>query len=234
MGGYLIIMKNILITGSSGLIGKKIKNFLSKKFNVTAVDLKNGIDLSNENQVIQFFKKNNKFNFLINLHGANEHVMSKKSGNLVKKKISDENMFDHFFKNNVFSIYLTNKYFIKYCKKGKGIINFSSIYSIMSPKHTIYDEPKNIFYVSSKFAVNGITKYFATKYGKKVSVNTIANHGIEWKQPIRFKQKLVAHIPKSRMMKAKDLFGVIELLCRENNNYINGSTIIIDGGYSSW
>ena len=63
-----------------------------------------------------------------------------------------------------FSVYLTNKYFVKHCKKGKGIINFSSIYSLSSPKHL--QKSKDIFYVSSKFAVNGITKYFATQYGK--------------------------------------------------------------------
>ena len=47
-------------------------------------------------------------------------------------------------------------------------------------------------------------------------------------------KNLISHIPKNRMMKTEDLFGVIELLCSEKNNFINGSTIIIDGGYSSW
>lgn len=61
----------------------------------------------------------------------------------------------------------------------------------MSPKHNIYDKPKNIFYVSSKFAVNGITKYFSTMYGKKININTIANHGIEWRQPSSFKKSLL-------------------------------------------
>lgn len=227
-------MAKILMTGSYGLIGKKVKNFLRKKHKVTAIDLKDGIDLSNENQVKKFFKENNNFNFLINLHGANEHVMKSNIKKGINYDNDSEKSFDHFFKNNVFSVYLTNKYFIKYCKIGRGIINFSSIYSIMSPKHKIYSEPKNIFYVSSKFAVNGITKYFATKYGNKISVNTIANHGIEWKQPLRFKQKLIKHVPKNRLMKVEDLYGLIELLCSEKNSYINGSTIIVDGGYSSW
>jgi len=227
-------MAKILITGSYGLIGKKVTSFLKKKHTVKAVDLIDGFDLTSENQVKNFFKKNNNFNFLINLHGANEHVMK---SNIIKKKNrenNDEKEFEHFFKNNVFSVYLTNKYFIKYCKAGKGIINFSSIYSIMSPKHNIYSEPKSIFYVSSKFAVNGITKYFATKYGNKISINTIANHGIEWKQPVSFKKKITEHIPKNRLMKVEDLYGLIELLCSQKNSYINGSTIIVDGGYSSW
>ncbi len=226
-------MKKILVTGSEGLIGKKITKYLKKKNIVLGIDKKNNIDLNDESQVEKFFKKNNNFNYLINLHGANEHVVYKKN-KLNKKFNNDKEYFDHFFYNNVFSFYLTNKYFIKYCKKGEGIVNFSSIFSLLSPKHKIYEEPKNIFYVSSKFAVNGITKYFATKYGKKININTIANHGIEWKQPKSFKKKLIYHIPKNRMMKIEDLYGVLDLLCSSQNKYINGSTIVVDGGYSAW
>ena len=98
----------------------------------------------------------------------------------------------------------------------------------------IYDKPKNIFYVSSKFAVNGITKYFSTMYGNKININTIANHGIDWKQPSKFKKKLVKNIPKGRMMRINDLYGIIDYLCSSKNTFMNGSTIVLDGGYTSW
>ena len=225
-------MSKILITGSEGLIGKKISNYLKKKNHVFKLDIKKNINLCDEDDVKKFFKKNNNFNYLINLHGANEHIGLKK--NKTQDYRNDKKLFDYFFYNNVFSIYLTNKYFIKYCKKGKGILNFSSIYSLVAPKHKIYKEPKSIFYVSSKFAVNGLTKYFATMHGKKININTIANHGIAWKQPLNFKKKLTQHIPKNRMMNVEDLYGVIDLFCSEKNKYINGSTIVIDGGYTAW
>ena len=225
-------MKKILVTGSKGLIGKKIINYLKKKNKIFGLDRHN-IDLSNEKEVKNFFKKNNDFDYLINLHGENEHVVKKNEKiNLVFK--NDLESFNHYFHNNVFSFYLTNKYFIKFNKNGKGIVNFSSIFSLISPKHVIYDKPKNIFYVSSKFAVNGITKYFSTMYGKKININTIANHGIDWKQPSNFKKKLVKNIPKGRMMKTKDLYGIIDYLCSNENTFMNGSTIVLDGGYSSW
>jgi|MDSY01.1.fsa_nt_gb 3-oxoacyl-[acyl-carrier protein] reductase len=229
-------MKKILVTGSKGLIGKKVIINLKKKYKVEGIDIKDGLDLNNELQVEKFFKKNNNFNVLINLHGANEHVVSSKKDDfrLNKKFKNDKSYFDYFFQNNVFSFYVTSKYFLKYCKKAEGIVNFSSIFGIRSPKHYIYENPKNIFYVSSKFAVSGITKYFATMYGKKVNVNTIANHGIEWKQSKKFKKKLLSNIPKNRMMKVEDLYGILDLLCSGKGNFINGSTIVIDGGYSSW
>ena len=136
--------------------------------------------------------------------------------------------------NNVFSVYLTNIKFIKNCKSAKGIINFASLYSIMSPKHYLYQHPKNIFYVTSKFSIVGLTKYFASMHGKKINVNCIINGGIESDQPKKFKKSLSFHIPKKRMMKIEDLYGMLELLTSKQSDYINGSSIVMDGGYSVW
>ena len=56
-------MKKILITGSKGLIGKKVYNYLKNKNSVYGLD-KHNINLSNENQVKKFFKENNNFNLI--------------------------------------------------------------------------------------------------------------------------------------------------------------------------
>ena len=226
--------KKIILTGSEGFIGKRLVGHLKKNFIVRKADLDLGIDLTNELDVKKFFKKNNDCEYLINLHGLNEHVSKTKVKDVSKKKIHDKQEFNSFFQNNVYSVYLTSEYFVKYAKNPKGIVNFSSIYSLISPKHKIYNRTKNIFYVSSKFAVNGLTKYFATLYGKKIKVNAIANHGIIWKQPKTFIKKISNEIPKNRLMRVEDLYGILDLLCSEKSNYINGSIIVLDGGYSSW
>lgn len=222
-------MKKIIITGSSGLIGKKVSNFLKKKFKIIHIDLKLGHDLNNETHVKEIFKSNKDASYLINLHGLNDHVKKNR-----KKKESNKDIFFRYSLNNVYSLYLTNKYFINYCKQGKGIINFASLYGINSPKHFLYEYPKDIFYITSKYSVIGLTKYFATLYGKKINVNCIVNGGILNNQPSSFLKAIKKHIPKGRMMKVSDLFGIIELLCSEKSKYISGSPIIIDGGYSSW
>ena len=72
-------MSKILVTGSEGLIGKKICNYLKKKNQVFKLDAKKNINLCNEEDVKKYFKKNNNFDYLINLHGANEHVGLKKN-----------------------------------------------------------------------------------------------------------------------------------------------------------
>ena len=224
-------MNNIIITGSEGLIGKKVSSFFSKKkkCKIIKLDKKLGHNLTSEIAVDKIFKKNKDANYLINLHGYNDHVKKNKS-----KSLGDKNDFLNYHLNNVFSVYLTNLKFIKYCKFAKGIVNFASLYSIMSPKHYLYQQPKNIFYVTSKFSLVGLTKYFASMYGKKISVNCIINGGIEANQPKKFKKSLSFHIPKRRMMKTEDLYGMLELLTNDRSNYINGSSIVIDGGYSVW
>jgi len=223
-------MNKIIITGSEGLIGKKVSNFfLKKKFKIIKLDKKLGHNLNSESEVEKIFKKNKDANYLINLHGFNDHVKKDKS-----KSTNIKNDFLNYHLNNVFSVYLTNLTFIKSCKSAKGIINFASLYSIMSPKHYLYQHPKNIFYITSKFSVVGMTKYFASMYGKKINVNCIINGGIEADQPKKFKKALSFHIPKKRMMKIEDLFGMLELLTSKKSGYINGSSIVMDGGYSSW
>jgi len=223
----------VILTGSEGLIGKKVYKYLSKKYEIVRADLKLGLDLTNSKDVKSFFKNNNSCDFLINMHGYNEHVMKNKK-KIKKDEFISEDEFYKFFFNNVYSFYLTSECFIKYSKKPKGIINFSSIYSLASPKHNIYQSPKNLFYIASKFAVNGLTKYYATMYGKKTNVNAIANHGVKWKQPKEFIKKLNSHIPKNRMMETEDLYGILELLCSDKSKYINGSIIVVDGGYTAW
>ena len=222
-------MKKIIITGSSGLIGKKISSYLKKKFKIIPIDFKLGHDLNDEYQVKEIFKKNKDCSYLINLHGLNDHIKKDR-----KKNESNKDIFLEYSLNNVYSLYLTNKYFINYCKKGKGIINFASLYGINSPKHFLYDHPKDIFYITSKYSVIGLTKYFATLYGKKVNINCIVNGGIINNQPNTFLKAITTHIPKGRMMKVSDLFGIIELLCSDKSEYMSGSPILIDGGYSSW
>ena len=41
-------MKKILVTGSKGLIGKKVIINLKKKYKVEGIDIKDGLDLNNE------------------------------------------------------------------------------------------------------------------------------------------------------------------------------------------
>jgi len=36
------------------------------------------------------------------------------------------------------------------------------------------------------------------------------------------------------MMRVEDLYGMLELLTSKKSDYINGASIVMDGGYSAW
>ena len=51
-------MKKIVITGSEGLIGKKLKEYLSKEYEIISLDISLGHDLTDAVFVNKFFKVN--------------------------------------------------------------------------------------------------------------------------------------------------------------------------------
>ena len=73
-------MKKITITGSEGLIGTELCKFFSKKYNVQKLDIKLGHDLTNEDFVKKWFKKNPS-DSLINCFALNDRLEDKKKRN---------------------------------------------------------------------------------------------------------------------------------------------------------
>ena len=139
-------MKKILVTGSEGLIGKKITKYLKKKNIVLGIDKKNNIDLNDESQVEKFFKKNNNFNYLINLHGANEHVVYKKNklnkktvANSYSIQISSWNEFEDAEKNMHKLNKLGYKSYIDTKEQNKN-----TLYRVRIGKKLTYNEAKKI------------------------------------------------------------------------------------------
>ena len=59
-------MRKVIITGSSGLIGREVTSYFKKNNEVIECDLSLGHDLNDESFVKDFFRKN-KANCLINL-----------------------------------------------------------------------------------------------------------------------------------------------------------------------
>ena len=57
--------------------------------------------------------------------------------------------FKEIFNVNFFPMVELTQFVLKVMTRQKSgvIINFSSIFSLVSPKHKIYDKPKNIFYI---------------------------------------------------------------------------------------
>ena len=224
--------KKIFLTGSNGRIGSFLKKKLKKNFIVIESDIDNGNDLKDNDYLKQIFKKNAIY-AVIFCHGHNSTPLSKDS--LTESKNLEESSIQEFFDINFFLNLNVIKNYLKFQKKGR-IINFTTIYSVKSPKHFIYENfSKELGYCTSKAASNMMMKYFGTKFGKEHLFNSIVLGGVEQKGlSSSFKKNYNKNSPKGRMMKLEEINPVISFLLDEKNTYTNAQEVYVDGGWLSW
>ena len=220
----------IIVTGSEGLLGRQISHSLCKlNYKVTNFDLKLGHDLSNESQVINLFSSH-KADVLINCFVINDHISSTR-----KKKSFMNYSLDDFEKSlniNVVSLFSVCRQFIKNNKKGK-IINFSSIYAYRSPRPSFYKNgDKDPAYGPSKAAVSNLTKYLSV-HADHFNINCIVPGGVENSQDESFKKKYSKELPLGRLMKSKEIIGIVKFLLSDESSYCTGSEFFVDGGWNA-
>ena len=137
---------------------------------------------------------------------------------------------------------------LKNCLKNKktlnnsaSVINLSSIYGVLSPDQSIYKKNKYvnpIDYGCSKSSQIQMIRYLANDRGfKNIRFNNIVagpipNQNQNFYKQI-YKKKLINKISIQRLGKPEDLIGVIFLLLSKKSSYITGSSIFVDGGFSS-
>ena len=129
-------------------------------------------------------------------------------------------------------------------KTGGGSIVFSgSVYGQVSPRQGIYqyrrDKGENFYkpvaYSVSKSALLNLTKYLATYWSKdSVRVNTLVLAGVFNNQDEEFLSGYLEHVPLGRMAEIDDITGAISFMLSQASSYMTGTSLIIDGGYTSW
>ena len=248
--------KAYLITGGGGFLGRKYCEFFSKKnFKVLCIDnnekklkkiqslkLQNvhtfECDITKNSNVEKLFKKINKsyfVNVLIN-NAAIDAVPFKKKG--MFEKFPSSEMWDKEMNVSLKGSFLMIKYFgEEMIKRKKGsIINIGSDLSVVAPNQKIYKKSyknyiKPVTYSVIKHGMLGLTKYFASLYGKdNVRVNMISPGPIKNNQNKHLLNELNNIIPMNRLGNYKDLYGLLLLLSNNDSSYITGQNIIIDGG----
>ena len=223
--------KKIIITGSRGLIGKPVTEYLKDKYQILELDLELGHDLTDEKFVKDYFS-DNKADYLVNLFAINDHVDPKiERSNLFTISLDS---FRKFLEVNVTALFSVCREFAKN-QQSKGIVNFASTYGIVSPLPHLYQSgEKHIGYSTSKGAVIQLTRHLATHLAPKIRVNCIIPGGVEHQQTEQFKNEYSKYAPMKRMMKKDELNKLIEYLCSDGSSYMTGSIITIDGGWTAW
>ena len=221
----------IIITGSEGFLGKEISNHLEKNNEIIKLDIKLGHELSNEQFVSEFFN-DNKADCLVNCFAFNDHVKKgEKRGTIFDITLES---FNEFLQINLTSLFSVCREFAKNNNKG-SIVNFSATTGIVSARPDIYDgSHKHPAYSISKAGVINLTKFLATHLAPNIRVNCIAPGGVRFDQDENFIEKYSKLTPMKRMMEKNELNELVELLCSSGSSYMTGSTIVVDGGWTSW
>ncbi len=221
----------IIVTGSEGLLGKEISQYLEKKNEVIKVDLQLGHELTNEEFVKEFFKKN-KADCLVNCFAFNDHVKKgEKRGTIFDLTLES---FNEFLEVNLTALFSVCRQYAQNNEMG-SIVNFSATTGIVSARPDIYDgSHKHPAYSISKAGVINLTKFLATHLAPNIRVNCIAPGGVRFDQDEEFIQKYSKLTPMKRMMEKNELNEVVEFLCSSGSSYMTGSTIVVDGGWTSW
>ena len=185
------------------------------------------LDVNNENEINHLIEKSNPFDILINNAGTN------KPAKLVDTDIND---FDFVMSLNVRSVVNLTKCVVKkmLANDVKGsIINVSSqMGHVGGPNRTTY--------CSSKFAIEGFTKSLAIELAPNgIRVNTVCPTFIQtpMTEPFlkdeEFKKNTIGMIPLGRLGEVRDLMGPFVFLASEASSLMTGSSLLVDGGWTS-
>jgi NAD(P)-dependent dehydrogenase (short-subunit alcohol dehydrogenase family) len=227
-------LRKIIIAGSRGYLGKVVTEHFrtQKNVQVLELDIQLGHDLCDEKFVKNYFSKN-KADYLINIFALNDHVDSNKSASSSSFDISLDSLKD-YFDVNVSALFSVCREFARENSNG-GIVNFSSIYGLVSPRNDMYgSSEKHIGYGITKAAVIQLTRHLAVHFAPNIRVNCIAPGGVVHNQDKNFIKMYSENSPMGRMMQPKELVGLVSYLCSDESTYMTGSVLTLDGGWTSW
>jgi glucose 1-dehydrogenase len=248
-----------LVTGGSSGIGKSISimlatagakiavNYYSDREGAEATVLeikKNGGeafavkgDVGNEEAVEEMFDK--VFSTYDNLDILVSNAGVQKDAAFDKMTLAD---WDLVIKTNLTGAFLCSRAAVKYfLKRGVvgGISKSAGKIIFMSSVHQEIPWAGHINYAAAK---GGLTEFMRTlaqeTANKKIRVNSIAPGAIKtpineevWKDEKKLKE-LLKLIPYNRIGEPEDVAEVAVWLASDKSEYVNGTTIFVDGGMS--
>lgn len=137
------------------------------------------------------------------------------------------------------SVFILSQLVLEKMKKQKGgsLINLSSIYGVVGPDFSVYEQTDLTMpaaYAAIKGGIVNFTRYLASYYGPfHVRVNCVSPGGIFDHQPEGFVNRYESKVPMRRMGTPEDISGPVCFLLSDESSYITGHNLIVDGGWTS-
>ena len=217
----------VLITGASRGIGKSIAQYYIDKGHNVLTPTREDIDLEKIDEIeqnLKEFKKENKIDVLICCAGINENKNLENYDYLSGQKIINVNL-------------LSNISLIKTCSLDMKQSNFGRIVLIGS-LWSKYVRNEKLFYSISKSALVSLGRSASIELGEfNILVNTVSPGFVNTEmtsQNLSDTQinSFTKQIPLGRFAESHEIPPLIYFLGSEDNSYITGQNILIDGGWS--
>ncbi|MBT5873271.1 MAG: SDR family oxidoreductase [Candidatus Latescibacteria bacterium] len=118
-----------------------------------------------------------------------------------------------------------------------SILNISSIYGVVGNDPSLYEgtdmkQPPDYNFV--KAGMINFTRYLANYYGSDgVRANCICPGGYFNDQPEPFVRNYEKRVPLGRMLNSEDIKGAAVFLASDASEYVTGTTMMVDGGFTT-
>tara|TARA_B100001057_G_C22737649_1_gene906463 strand:+ start:310 stop:1047 length:738 start_codon:yes stop_codon:yes gene_type:complete len=201
---------------------KKFKN--KKNCQIVLGDIKNEKTIKKVLKIS--LKQKRKVFGLVNNAGERQRIDFNKIKKKQLKQIFDINFFSNFYNMQTFSKYLIQK------KIAGSIVNIGSIVGQRGFSQLCG-------YASTKSALDGLTKSFATEMAKfNIRANIVHPGFVKTSYYNEFKKNrkkiynwTLSRIPQKKWGEPKDVSNLVCFLLSKESKYITGSSFNIDGGW---
>ncbi len=217
-------MKRVLITGGSRGIGRALAEKYKKEGYEVAVPSREELDLSDPKAADRYVKRH---------EGESFHVLINNAGcNLIHpfERIKDDEI-NQMMQINLLSPIRLIRGFLPAMKKLEfgRIVNIGSIWGVIS-------KPGRGVYSATKHGLQGVTNTLALEAAPfHILVNTVCPGQTMTELTLKNNSpeeigRMESEIPLGRLARPEEIADVVYFLGSEQNTYITGQQIIVDGG----
>lgn len=218
-------MKKVLVTGGSRGIGKSIcEVFEAHDYEVVAPK-RSELNLLDDESIEIFIEKykNITFDVVVNNAGVNDvHNVD---------EITDEEINNMMQTNLIAPIKILRGLIPNMKEMRRGwIVNIGSIWANVS-------KSGRCVYSATKYGIHGVTNTLAIELAPyNILVNTVCPGFTMTELTVKNNTEeeiniISENIPMKRMAQPEEIARAVYFLCSEENSYLTGQKIMVDGGY---